>query len=153
MKEQYKDSNLNYYIKVRLTEDGKKAYQEYYADNIYGAPGLQIDDEGYVKFQIHDFMHIFGKRLFMGATLPCETNCKIQVKDDWHFVKDGDLPKTKKRVLVLLKDVEEPILDYYRQDGLWNYALENEVIAWKEIVPPKYWDLSTGENNINKEKE
>ena len=57
--------------------------------------------------------------------------------NEWHYVKDGDLPKTKKKVLVLLKDVEEPILDYYRQDGLWNYALENEVIAWKEIVLPK----------------
>ena len=76
--------------------------------------------------------------------------------NEWHYVKGGDLPKTKKRVLVLLKDVEEPILDYYRQDGLWNYALENEVLAWKEIVlpePPKYWNLSTGENNINKENE
>ena len=57
--------------------------------------------------------------------------------NEWHYVKGGDLPKTKKRVLVLLKDVEEPILDYYRQDGLWNYALENEVIAWKEIVLPE----------------
>ena len=57
--------------------------------------------------------------------------------NEWHFVKDGDLPKTKKKVLVQLKDVEEPILDYYRQDGLWNYALENEVIAWKEIVLPE----------------
>ena len=57
--------------------------------------------------------------------------------NEWHYVADGDLPKTKKRVLVLLKDVEEPILDYYRQDGLWNYALEKEVIAWKEIVLPK----------------
>ena len=57
--------------------------------------------------------------------------------NEWHYMKDGDLPKTKKKVLVLLKDVEEPILDYYRQDGLWNYALENEVIAWKEIVLPE----------------
>ena len=57
--------------------------------------------------------------------------------NEWHYVKDGDLPKTKKKALVLLKDVEEPILDYYRQDGLWNYALEDEVIAWKEIVLPE----------------
>lgn len=54
----------------------------------------------------------------------------------WHKVADGDFPKDNKKVLVLLKDVEEPILDYYRQDGLWNYALENEVIAWCEI--PKF---------------
>ena len=57
--------------------------------------------------------------------------------NEWHYVKNGDLPKSKNKVLVLLKDVEEPILDYYRQDGLWNYALEDEVIAWKEIVLPK----------------
>ena len=57
--------------------------------------------------------------------------------NEWHYVSKGELPKTKKKVLVLLKDVEEPILDYYRQDGLWNYALEDEVIAWKEIVLPK----------------
>ena len=57
--------------------------------------------------------------------------------NEWHYVKDGDLKKKKKKVLVQLKDVEEPILDYYRQDGLWNYALEKEVIAWKEIVLPE----------------
>ena len=90
---------------------------------------------------------------FNNIVIPC-IEFGYNKANEWHFVKDGDLPKTKKRVLVLLKDVEEPILDYYRQDGLWNYALENEVIAWKEIILPepfKYWDLSTGENNINKE--
>lgn len=54
----------------------------------------------------------------------------------WHKVADGDVPKVKRKVLVQLKDVEEPIFDYYREDGLWNYALENEVIAWCEI--PQY---------------
>lgn len=57
--------------------------------------------------------------------------------NEWYYPSKGEYPKTKKKVLVLLKDVEEPILDYYRQDGLWNYALEKEVIAWKEIVLPK----------------
>jgi len=57
--------------------------------------------------------------------------------NEWHYPSKGELPKTKKKVLVLLKDVEEPILDYYRQDGLWNYALEDEVLAWKEIVLPE----------------
>lgn len=54
--------------------------------------------------------------------------------NEWYYPSKGEYPKTKKKVLVLLKDVEEPILDYYRQDGLWIYALEKEVIAWKEIV-------------------
>ena len=56
---------------------------------------------------------------------------------EWHYPSKGEYPKTKKKVLVQLKDVDEPILDYYRQDGLWNYALKEEVIAWKEIVLPK----------------
>ena len=55
---------------------------------------------------------------------------------EWHYPSKGEYPKTKKKVLVQLKDVDEPILDYYRQDGLWNYALKEEVIAWKEIVLP-----------------
>ena len=40
--------------------------------------------------------------------------------------------------------------------GYEDEHLPQAVIAWKEIVlpePPKYWNLSTGENNINKEDE
>lgn len=54
--------------------------------------------------------------------------------NEWHYPSKGEYPKDEKKVLVLLKDVEEPILDYYRQDRLWNYALKDEVIAWKEII-------------------
>lgn len=92
MSEQYKDTNLNFYIKVRLTDDGIRRYKEYYSDYGSDAPGIDIDDEGFTKFQIHDFMHIFGKRLFMGATLPCRTNCKIQVKDEWHTPEEEPVP-------------------------------------------------------------
>lgn len=75
----YRNSNLNYYIKIKLTEEGRIIYKKHYAKYNCEAPKLNIDNEGYVQFQIHDFMHIFGERLFMGATLPCETYCKIQV--------------------------------------------------------------------------
>lgn len=78
----YRNSNLNYYIKIKLTEEGRIIYKKYYAKYNCEAPKLNIDNEGYVQFQIHDFMHIFGERLFMGATLPCETYCKIQVKEE-----------------------------------------------------------------------
>ena len=78
----YRNSNLNYYIKIKLTEEGRIIYKKYYAKYNCEAPKLNIDNEGYAQFQIHDFMHIFGERLFMGATLPCETYCKIQVKEE-----------------------------------------------------------------------
>jgi len=61
--------------------------------------------------------------------------------NEWNYPSKGKYPKDEKKVLVQLKDVEEPILDYYRQDGLWNYALENEVIAWKEIVLPELKEI------------
>ena len=80
--EKYCDTNLNYYIKIKLTEEGRIVYKKYYEKYNCEAPKLNIDDEGCVRFQIYDFMHIFGERLFMGTTLPCETNCKIQVKDE-----------------------------------------------------------------------
>lgn len=82
MKELYKDTNLNNYIKIKLTEEGRIIYKKRYAKYNCEAPKLNIDDEGYVRFQIHEFMNIFGEHLFMGATLPCETNCKIQVKEE-----------------------------------------------------------------------
>lgn len=136
MKEQYKDTNLNFYIKVRLTEDGKKIYQEYYANYNCGAPGLKLDDEGYVEFQIYDFMHIFGKRLFMGAALPCATNCKIQVKDDWHYIKsEADLPKDNSEYLLLLEHGIR-VFGYY--NGKFWESWKGD-LSWQEVRA--YYDV------------
>jgi molybdopterin-guanine dinucleotide biosynthesis protein A len=54
----------------------------------------------------------------------------------WHKVADGDLPKVNQKVLLQIKDEDEPIMDFYRQDGVWNFANKYEAIAWCEI--PKY---------------
>ena len=86
-------------------------------------------------------MNIFGERLFMGATLPCETNCKIQVKDEWHYVKDGDLPKTHGWYYVQYNNdtfdcaiVTENLrfLNFYTSKDM-----TEAVYAWKEIIQPK----------------
>lgn len=141
----YCDTNLNYYIKIKLTEEGRIIYKKHYAKYNCEALKLNIDDEGYVRFQIHDFMNIFGERLFMGVTLPCETNCKIQVKDEWHYVKDGDLPKDDIKLAIIEIDDCGYLLCNYR-NGFWYDAnsgatcaewITNNIIAWKEIIPPK----------------
>ena len=138
--EKYCDTNLNHYIKIKLTEEGRIIYKKYYNSHNCEAPKLDIDDEGYVRFQIHDFMHIFGERLFMGATLPCETNCKIQVKDEWHYVKDGDLPKDENRVWLCF-GVDDYNDGQFIRGRFWcgscGWFDADEVIAWKEIVPPQ----------------
>ena len=78
--------------------------------------------------------------------------------NEWHYVKDG-LPELYKDVLVVFPqgdcDVKR-LTNHNEWVGRGSWCSLTDVIAWKEIVlpePPKYWDLSTGENNINKENE
>lgn len=147
--EKYCDTNLNNYIKIKLTEEGRIIYKEHYAKYNCEAPKLNIDDEGYVRFQIHDFMNIFGERLFMGATLPCETNCKIQVKDEWHdlIADPNDLPKEEHKSPSECKNYYvvwfgknnfsgAKFINGKFCDGDFIYY-PDEIVAWKEIIPPK----------------
>ena len=82
MKDRFRDVNLNEYIKVKLTDKGKEIYRNYYhdIDDEY-IPTLDVDEEGYCKFQLWDFMRIFGEHFCMGGGLPCETNVKIQIRE------------------------------------------------------------------------
>ena len=56
--------------------------------------------------------------------------------NEWHYVKDGDLPKDENDVLVLLIDKTVQV-DYYFPKIGWNVSVNNAVIAWKEIVLPE----------------
>lgn len=75
--DRFKDANLNDYIKVKLTDKGKQIYKDYYDND---PPTLDVDDEEYVKFQMWDFMKIFGEHMHMGGPMICETNVKIQTR-------------------------------------------------------------------------
>lgn len=59
--------------------------------------------------------------------------------NEWHYVKNGDLPKTGNPCLVYLVN-DCALVARLREDNVWTIdghnAFEN-VIAWKEIVPPK----------------
>ena len=84
---QYKETNLNYYIKVKLTEKGKEIYREYLNDvleeyEINDVPKIEVDKEGYTEFQMWDFMCIFGKHFHMLGDNPCGINVLVQVKED-----------------------------------------------------------------------
>ena len=78
----YVETNLNYYIKVKLTEHGKEVHREYWEDicrdcgHEYHYP--EVDSDGYSCFQMHEFMHTFGSEMTMAAELVCETNVLIQ---------------------------------------------------------------------------
>lgn len=53
--------------------------------------------------------------------------------NEWHFVKNGDFPKENKKYLVLTSNGEPKVDSWLNITWLYSY----DVIAWKEIVPPK----------------
>ena len=59
--------------------------------------------------------------------------------NEWHFVKDGDLPKHEVNVLVLYNVQCIDIAHYNYDYKEWHFidSIVRDVIAWKEIVPPK----------------
>jgi hypothetical protein len=69
--------------------------------------------------------------------------------NEWHYVKDGDLPKDEKDVQVLYQDFDKVNLYtclydihgecwlYYNLDECLLESFDYKVIAWKEIVLPK----------------
>ena len=69
--------------------------------------------------------------------------------NEWHFVKDGDLPKDEKEVQVLyqdcdkinsytcLYDIHSESWMYYNLDDMLLEQFDYKVIAWKEILLPE----------------
>ena len=84
---QYKETNLNDCIKVKLTEKGKEIYRNRFDEDNIKKLGIEycepkIDKDGYTEFQMWDFMRIFGKHFHILGNNPCETKCMVQVKED-----------------------------------------------------------------------
>lgn len=62
--------NINDYVKVKLTEHGKKILKEKDINN-------SVDENGYTKFQLWDIMNIFGEYCILGCDVPFETEIII----------------------------------------------------------------------------
>jgi hypothetical protein len=95
---------------------------------------LHSTEEDYIKAFKDGAEFGYNKGFEFGV----KSNEKVNqiVDNEWHYVKDGDLPKHDNEVLVLLKD-ETMQVDYYFSKVGWNISMNTDVIAWKEIVLPK----------------
>lgn len=82
----YNTVNINWYCKVILTEEGLKVLKRHW--NNYGMFKLDSefneyvenlkDKKGWYKFQLWDFMNIFGDNFHMGArSIIVNNNMKI----------------------------------------------------------------------------
>lgn len=72
-------SNLNDYIKVKLTEYGRKIYRSSFISLGLPEPHINVDEEGYTRFQMHDFINTFGEYIHVGCEMPCEPTIQIQI--------------------------------------------------------------------------
>ncbi len=74
--------NVNNYVRVRLTEVGKKILLKEYEEDKKFYPDLtyryEPDAEGFVKFQMWDLMQIFGVHMGNGCDIPFETNIELE---------------------------------------------------------------------------
>ena len=71
-------------------------------------------------------------------------NAELKQANEWHYVKDGDLPKDDKQYLVLFfynykgkKEMSFGVRDNLHSDFEIHRCYTEQIIAWKEIVLPK----------------
>ena len=60
--------------------------------------------------------------------------------NEWHYVKDGDLPKETKEYLVYKIDgygCKSIQVMQFNNKHCWCANCQNDVIAWKKIILPK----------------
>lgn len=76
----------------------------------------------------------FGFQKGINARINTTTISDCPIKDEWHFVKSGDLPPEDTKVLALMSDNEICIAHFYRIN-VWDKI--GTVVAWKEITLPK----------------
>lgn len=75
--------NINDWIKVKLTDKGKEILHNYWNRICLAVPQLKpdpsyfathTDADGYTRFQLWEFMQIFGEHLRLGSPLYIENN-------------------------------------------------------------------------------
>jgi hypothetical protein len=87
-----KSFNINYNVRVKLTEHGKKMLEQDHNDfwSAQGAGGMldkypyeppKEDEDGYVKFQLWSLMYQLGKYCGLGREIPFDTVILIDEKD------------------------------------------------------------------------
>lgn len=80
------DFNVNEFVKVKLTEEGKRILKDKH-DNLrskfptLGEFKLSLDQDGYYNVQLWCLMQEFRDCIYMGCELPFETDIKINIKE------------------------------------------------------------------------
>lgn len=84
--------------------------------------------------EAEDYVDLSGNRNYTERAFKDGANFGYNKANEWHYVKDGDLPPEDTKVLVLMADKEICIAHFYRKN-VWDKI--GTVVAWKEIVLPQ----------------
>ena len=84
--------NINHYVKVKLTERGRKILKEQHEEFVRASPGIsenmkiykpqKEDDEGWSTWQMWDLMSTLGQHWYMGSIPPFETVIIIDQEEE-----------------------------------------------------------------------
>lgn len=99
--------NINRIVKVKLTDLGNEIYEDYLQDeyeflsHCSGLAAIRLekekDQDGYIHFQLWDFMRIFGEHFYVGSEAVTEDN-EIIFPDDVVTIKiQEQLRKARKK--------------------------------------------------------
>lgn len=122
-----------------MKEEEIKKLAEDYIDSCTKKSGFVILAEG-IKSDFID--------LFVAGFMKC---LEINKENEWHYVKDGDLPPLNTNVLVIHRWARTPEvgkrIEVFINSSVWVWAMcsdryrytsdDENVIAWKEIVLPE----------------
>jgi hypothetical protein len=68
--------NLNKTVYARLNNIGRDIYKNYIQSlNSNLSTELEVDENGFTKFQLWDLIHIFGEYINLGLPTPFDKNC------------------------------------------------------------------------------
>ena len=82
--------NLNWMVRVRLTDRGREIHRENYRRFDLLMPGFSDrhpykppteDADGWSRFQLWELMNIFGRDMDCGVNIPMETGVVVEVED------------------------------------------------------------------------
>jgi len=84
--------NINHYVKVKLTERGRKILKEQHEEFVSGSLGIlgdmktykpkKEDEEGWSTWQMWDLMSTLGQHYYMGPMPPFETVIIIDQEEE-----------------------------------------------------------------------
>jgi hypothetical protein len=79
-----KKFNINEYVWVKLGAKGEEIYLHSFDDvpqQFRRVPLPEVDEDGYSKFQMWEFMGLFGPYCRMGFDIPFGTTIRFDLKD------------------------------------------------------------------------